>query len=187
MPPRRGTPWASRGALISDRIRPSGPSQQAKSERGKGRGKGKGRANVVTPEPPRSVAVRRYDELIEGLLSSKPTPAASRPQSIAKKESATEDRDACFCQGKRSFLFSCVLFLSQGPHYDPSSSPSSSSSLILYLFTFYTDTISPHSPRARVIGIYTHLHQLRSHPLRAPPSTHPLPALRRAAPNAARA
>lgn len=104
MPPRGGTPWASsRGALLSDRIRPS-VSQPAKSEKGQGRGKGKGRANVAAAEPPRSAAVRMLDEFIEGLLSSESAPLPSRSQSKTQNKSATEDSDACFCQGKRSFL-----------------------------------------------------------------------------------
>jgi hypothetical protein len=109
MPPRGGTPWASsRGTLLSDRIRPSGLSQAAKSEKGQGKVKGKGRANVATPEPPRSAAVRKLDELIEGLLSSESTPSASRPQPRTQNKSVAEDREACFCQGKRSFLSSCL-------------------------------------------------------------------------------
>ncbi|KAH9967104.1 hypothetical protein BJV74DRAFT_889989 [Russula compacta] len=99
MPPRRGggtTPWAStRGSLLSDRIRPSGPAQPAKLERGKGK------AKAATSEPPRSAAVRRLDELLAGLHSSfaqppnnegkKATGAAANPQA---------DHEGCFCQAR---------------------------------------------------------------------------------------
>ena len=107
MPPRRGTPWvSSRGSLVSDRIRPSGPSQPAKSEKGQGKGNGKGGGGkVAAAEPPPSTAVRRLDELIAGFTTT--TTAV-----------ATADRDACFCQGKR-FIF---LFVSEHTPNLPSSS-----------------------------------------------------------------
>lgn len=109
MPPRRGTPWvSSRGSLVSDRIRPSGPSQPAKSEKGQGKGNGKGRGgNAAAPEPPRSTAVRRLDELIAGFTTTTTAVETATTPGIAV------DRDACFCQGKR-FIFLCLE-----PHHQP--------------------------------------------------------------------
>ena len=106
MPPRRRTPWVSHSSLLSDRIRPSsGSSQPTKSE------KGKGKAKAVTPEPPpRSAAVRKLDELLDGLHSS--STSNQQPKNETRKATAAQGAGAydegCFCQGT---LASC-LFLS---------------------------------------------------------------------------
>jgi hypothetical protein len=191
MPPRGGTPWASsRGTFLSDRIRPSGASQPAKSGKGQGRVTGKGRANVAAPEPPRSAAVRRLDELIEGLLSSEATPSPSRSQPKTPNKSGTEDRDACFCQGKSSFL-SPFFPLALRPHHQ-SSSTIRLDRILSHIISILRANATSHvprtaSPRARIIGIHAHLHPLRPHPLHAPSPAPPLPALYHAAPHSARA
>lgn len=104
---------------------------------------------MAAPEPPRSAAVRRLDELIEGLLSSESTPSASRSQPKTQNKSATEDRDACFCQGKCSFFQSSCL----ETHHQ------SSSPLIVsfsYHFHFYAPTPHPtHSARVHALSEYT--------------------------------
>jgi hypothetical protein len=122
MPPRRGTPWVSHGSLLSDRIRPpSGSPQPTKSE------KGKGKAKASTPEPPpRSAAVRKLDELLDGLRSSS-TSDQQQPKNETGKAptalgaSAYADREGCFCQGTSAFFFlSCTaLFNFSLPHSFP--------------------------------------------------------------------
>ena len=110
MPPRRGTPWISHGSLLSDRIRPpSGSPQPTKSE------KGKGKAKVVTPEPPpRSAAVRKLDELLDGLRSS--STSIQQPKSETRKPTTGQgagdsaDREGCFCQGTSASFFLRCLF-----------------------------------------------------------------------------
>ncbi|KAI0282421.1 hypothetical protein BC826DRAFT_1110801 [Russula brevipes] len=98
MPPRRGTPWASsRGSLLSDRIRPSGPPQPTK---------GKGKA-AATPEPPRSAAVRKLDELLAGLRSSEstqPPNSENNKDVLAGPGDLRVDRDGCFCQARAHAL-----------------------------------------------------------------------------------
>src|SRR5882672_9375019 len=106
--PLRGTAWTSHGSLPSDRIRPPGSSQPAKSEKGKGKGK------AAAPDPPRSAAVRALDELLAGLLSSKPT--GTQPPNNEHKNTRgtavtgaaplhTESLEGCFCQGGSSPSF----------------------------------------------------------------------------------
>lgn len=107
MPPRRGTPWVSHGSLLSDRIRPpSGSPQPTKSE------KGKGKAKAPTPEPPpRSAAVRKLDELLDGLRSSS-TSNQQQPKgktTTALGASAYADREGCFCQGTSTSFLHCLL------------------------------------------------------------------------------
>lgn len=120
MPPRRGTPWVSHGSLLSDRIRPpSGSPQPTKSE------KGKGKAKAATPEPPpRSAAVRKLDELLDGLRSS--STSNQQPKSETRKATTAQgagdsaDREGCFCQGTSAssfFKFLCLSFVSPPIHY----------------------------------------------------------------------
>jgi hypothetical protein len=105
MPPRRGTPWVSRGSLLSDRIRPPSRSPQpTKSE------KAKGKAKAATPEPPpRSIAVRKLDELLDGLRSSSTSNQQpkneTRKATTAQGAGASADRDGCFCQGTSASFF----------------------------------------------------------------------------------
>jgi hypothetical protein len=98
MPPRRGTPWASHGSLLSDRIRPPSSPQPTRSE------KGKGKAKAVTPEPPtRSATVRRFDELLDGLCSSSTSNQQPkreiRTTATAQGTGVSADHEGCFCQG----------------------------------------------------------------------------------------
>ena len=103
MPPRRGTPWVSHSSLLSDRIRPSSGSPQPKISE-----KGKGKAKAVTPEPPpRSDAVRKLDELLDGLRSS-PTSNQPRKAEAGRVTGASADREGCFCQGTSACL-SCLV------------------------------------------------------------------------------
>ena len=77
MPPRGGTTaWTSE--RIGIRPPPHKPPAQ-KSEKGKGRAK--------TPEPARSPAIRKLDELLAGLRSSSSRQITSTPDA------------GCFCQG----------------------------------------------------------------------------------------
>lgn len=100
MPPRRGTPWVSHSTLLSDRIRPPSRSPQpTKSE------KGKGKAKAATPEPPpRSAAVRKLDELLDGLRSSSTSNQQpkneTRKATTAQGAGASADREGCFCQAR---------------------------------------------------------------------------------------
>jgi len=97
MPPRGGTAWTS------DRIRPPThkPSAHIAVQTPSKSDKGKGRAS--TPEPPRSAAVRKLDELLAGLRSSSSEPTRSqRPQNSAKNDGASPAQDGCFCQGTSS-------------------------------------------------------------------------------------
>ncbi|KAH9004428.1 hypothetical protein EDB86DRAFT_3240426 [Lactarius hatsudake] len=95
MPPRSGTAWTS------DRIRPPSHKPSAhlvaqppsKSDKGKGR--------VSTPEPPRSAAVRKLDELLAGLRSSSAEPAQSQRLKDHRVSSA---QDGCFCQARTHAL-----------------------------------------------------------------------------------
>jgi hypothetical protein len=79
MPPRGATATAWTSDRIGIRPPPHKPPAQ-KSD------KGKGRAN--TPEPARSAAVRKLDELLTGLRSS-------------SRQNTTTPDDGCFCQGAR--------------------------------------------------------------------------------------
>jgi len=116
MPPRRGTPWISHGSLLSDRIRPpSGSPQPTKSE------KGKGKAKVVTPEPPpRSAAVRKLDELLDGLRSSSTSnqqlKSETRKPTTGQGAGASADREGCFCQGTSASFFFCIAFFKFLPY-----------------------------------------------------------------------
>jgi len=82
MPPRGGTAWTS------ERIRPAPPKPPphlaaqtpSKSDKGKGR--------ASTPEPPRSAAVRKLDELLAGLRSS------------SSQRTPNGAQDGCFCQAR---------------------------------------------------------------------------------------
>ena len=79
MPPRGGTTaWTSE--RIGIRPPPHKTSAQ-KSEKGKGRAK--------TPEPARSPAIRKLDELLAGLRSS----------SSSSRQNTTTPDAGCFCQG----------------------------------------------------------------------------------------
>ncbi len=62
-----------------------------------------GKAKAVTPEPPtRSAAVRRFDELLDGLRSSS---ISNQQQSEIRKAATAQgtgvsaDHEGCFCQG----------------------------------------------------------------------------------------
>ena len=175
MPPRRGTAWASHGTLLSERIRPSpGSPQPTKSDKGKGKGK----AKAATPEPPpRSAAVRRLDDILDGFHSSSNSNQLRNEtkRTMAAPGAASADRDGCFCQG---------------------TSPLSSSPCPLSFFVFPTPFIhfcighlNCHrtSPSARTVRIHPPLLVVRTRPLRFTTAAPPLPTLRRAAPRAARA
>jgi hypothetical protein len=171
MPPRRGTAWATRGSLISDRIPPPGSPRPTKSDKGKGKGK----AKAATPEPPaRSAEVRRLDELLSGLTSSSTSnqpPKNESKNATTAPGAASADREGCFCQGMSPpsslppLLLSLTLFVSR----------------IRYVFNYYN------SPSARIIRIHAHLFILRSCPLRLTPPTPSLPALHSATPRGVRA
>jgi hypothetical protein len=87
MPPRGGTAWTS------DRIRPPPhkPSPHLAAQTPSKSDKGKGRSS--TPEPPRSAAVRKLDDLLTGLRSYSSSPSRT-PKNSAQ--------DGCFCQGTRT-------------------------------------------------------------------------------------
>ena len=180
MPPRRGTAWATRGSLLSDRIPPPASPQPTKSEKGKGKGK----AKAATPEPPpRSAAVRRLDELLSGLTSSSTSNQPSRNEikrAAMAPGAASADREGCFCQGMSPSVFSLPLSFLPFP-----------SSLTLFVFPVHHECIKTNthhiSPSTCTIRIYAHLLIMRPRPLRPTPATPPLPALRHAAPRAARA
>jgi hypothetical protein len=173
MPPRRGTPWASHGSLLSDRIRPPSRSPQpTKLE------KGKGKAKAATPEPPpRGAAVRKLDELLDGLRSS-PT-SNQQPKNETRKVTvqgagASADREGCFCQGQPLPSVSLPLFrLPPNP--------------LFHIQTLNFDTNIHCSPNTRIIRIHSHLRILRSRPLRPTTSIPSLSTLQRAAPHASRA
>ncbi|KAI9433501.1 hypothetical protein H4582DRAFT_2060913 [Lactarius indigo] len=94
MPPRSGTAWTS------DRIRPQPHKSSAhlaaqtpsKSDKGKGR--------VSTPEPPRSAAVRKLDDLLANLRSS----STSEPTRSQRLQNNTTKDDGCFCQARTHAL-----------------------------------------------------------------------------------
>src|SRR6266403_2621497 len=167
MPPRRGTPWVPHGSLLSDRIRPSsGSPQPIRSE------KGKGKAKAATPEPPpRSAAVRKLDELLDGLLlsstSNQQPKIETRKATTVLGASDSVDHEGCFCQG-------------------------TSASLVFYLclhifFRFQIHYCIYHcSPNTRIIGIHAPLLILRSRPLRSTTSAPSLPTLHNTAPHATR-
>ncbi|KAH8981329.1 hypothetical protein EDB92DRAFT_1953233 [Lactarius akahatsu] len=95
MPPRSGTAWTS------DRIRPQThkPSAHLVAQTPSKSDKGKGRAG--TPEPPRSTAVRKLDELLAGLRSSSTEPTQSQRFKDNRVSSA---HDGCFCQARTHAL-----------------------------------------------------------------------------------
>lgn len=172
MPPRRATAWVSHGTLLSDRIRPSpGSPQPTKSDKGKGKGK----AKAATPEPPpRSAAVRRLDDIVDGFHSSS---TSNQSRNETKRETtapgaASADRDGCFCQGTSPVCSSPALFFSSFPNSHHS---------FLYWHLNYCRT----SPSARSVRIHAPLPVVRSRPLRLATAAPPLPTLRRAAPRAA--
>jgi hypothetical protein len=147
MPPRRGTAWATRGSLLSDRIPPPASPQPTKSEKGKGKGK----AKAATPEPPpRSAAVRRLDELLSGLTSSSTSNQSSRNEikrAATAPGAASADREGCFCQGMSPSVFSLPLSFLPFP-----------SSLTLFVFPIHHEciqTITSHQPK------YTHYQNTR--------------------------
>lgn len=192
MPPRRGTPWVSHSSLLSDRIRPhSGSTQPTKSE------KGRGKAKAVTPEPPpRSDAVRKLDELLDGLRSS-PTGTSNQQHRKATtgQRSAPVDREGCFCQGTSaseplSFLQLPATFLAWFKFFSASfvtfRFPIQSIIFISQLEQLITKK-KKSSPDTRIIRIHSPLLVLRSRPLRLTTSTPPLPTLQHAAPHAFRA
>ncbi|KAI0251732.1 hypothetical protein BJV78DRAFT_1374762 [Lactifluus subvellereus] len=98
MPPRRGTTAWTRGPLPSDRIRPPQPAQPAPPAKSD---KGKGKAKAAAPEPPRSAAVRKLDELLAGLRSSNPS---QHPNHDNNARAAAADSGDCFCQARAHAL-----------------------------------------------------------------------------------
>ncbi|KAH9163324.1 hypothetical protein EDB89DRAFT_2078960 [Lactarius sanguifluus] len=94
MPPRSGTAWTS------DRIRPQThkPSAHLVAQAPSKSDKGKGRAS--TPEPPRSAAVRKLDELLAGLRSSAEPTQSQR----LKDNRVSSAHDGCFCQARTHAL-----------------------------------------------------------------------------------
>ena len=69
---------------------------------------------VAHEPPPRSAAVHKLDELLDGLRSS--SISNQQPKSENRKAvtgqgiGASTDREGCFCQGKSASLF-CTAFL----------------------------------------------------------------------------
>ncbi|KAI9448776.1 hypothetical protein BJY52DRAFT_303820 [Lactarius psammicola] len=92
MPPRSGTAWTS------DRIRPPShkPSPHLAAQTPSKSDKGKGKTG--TPEPPRSAAVRKLDELLAGLRSSSSS-EPTRSQHL-KDDGVSPAQDGCFCQAR---------------------------------------------------------------------------------------
>jgi hypothetical protein len=187
MPPRRGTPWVSHGSLLSDRIRPpSGSPQPTKSE------KGKGKAKAPTPEPPpRSAAVRKLDELLDGLRSSS-TSNQQQPKNetgkvtTALSASAYADREGCFCQGTSAFFPSCTTFFLPFFKFSLCLSFVFPQSIIFIQLELYIYIITICSPNTRIIRIHSHLLVLRSRPLRPTTSIPSLSTLQHTAPHASR-
>ena len=151
MPPRSGTAWTS------DRIRPPThkPSAHLAAQAPSKSDKGKGRAS--TPEPPRSTAVRKLDELLAGLRSSSSS-SPTRSQRL-QNNAASPAPDGCFCQGTFQRI--------QRTH--ARTYPS---------YLFHPSNPSAHAP---ALGIHPTLQYLRPDPLRAARAPPPLPTLRRTA------
>ena len=140
MPPRGGTTaWTSE--RIGIRPPPHKTSAQ-KSEKGKGRAK--------TPEPARSPAIRKLDELLAGLRSS-----SSSSSSSSSRQNTTTPDAGCFCQGASVLA---PNFFSNDPPIPP-------------------HTLTPTSTHTPALRIYTPLHDLRSDPLHPPKPIHPLSLL----------
>ncbi|KAH9052589.1 hypothetical protein EDB87DRAFT_426126 [Lactarius vividus] len=95
MPPRSGTAWTS--DLI--RPQPHKPSARLVAQTPSKSDKEKGRAK--TPEPPRSAAVRKLDELLAALRSSSTEPTHSQR---LKDDRVSSAQDGCFCQARTHAL-----------------------------------------------------------------------------------